>query len=70
VNPVLPCPWCGKDTDFHEDEVEEVADGRAICLKCGLEMAETTMILEIVAGEHPHLVPDEEDEGDGASATE
>lgn len=67
MNPRMACPQCGKPTDFHDDEVEQVEDGRAICLQCGLELAEANMVLEIVAGQHPELVEqilaeDEEEE--------
>ena len=56
MNPVMPCPQCGKDTNFHEDEVEGVEDGRNICLQCGLDLEEANMVLDIVAGKHPELV--------------
>ena len=69
MNPIRPCPQCGKDTDFHEDELEGLEDGRTICLQCGLELTEANMILDIVAGKHPELVEEilsrDEEGGDG-----
>ena len=67
MNPIRPCPHCGRDTDFHEDELEAVKEGDAICLACGLKMEEAHMILEMARGEHPELVQaildrEEEDE--------
>lgn len=56
MNPIRACPQCGKPTNFHEDELEGVEDGRNICLQCGLELEEANMVLEIVAGKHPELV--------------
>jgi hypothetical protein len=41
-----------------------VEDGSAACLQCGLEIAQAAFILEVVAGEHPHLLEDDEEEGD------
>ena len=64
MSPVRPCPHCGKQTDFHKDELERVEDGSAVCLQCGLEVAQAAFILEVVAGEHPHLLMDDEEEGD------
>lgn len=70
MNPIRPCPQCGKDTDFHEDELEQVADGRAICLQCGMELTEANMVLDIVAGKHPELVQEilEREEGEDDEA--
>lgn len=56
MNPIRPCPHCGKDVDFHEDELEGLRDGTTICLECGFEMEQTRMILEIAHGHHPELV--------------
>lgn len=63
MNPVLACPQCGKDYDFHQDEVEGVADGSSICLQCGMTLAEANFILEVVAGEHPEFVEKMLEEG-------
>lgn len=72
MNPVRPCPQCGKDTDFHESEIERVEDGRAICLQCGLELEEANMVLDMVAGKHPELVEEilarDEEGGDDESS--
>ena len=68
MSPIRPCPYCRKQTDFHEDELERVEDGSAVCLQCGLEVAQAAFILEVVAGEHPQLVEaileEDEEEGD------
>lgn len=69
MNPILPCPYCGKATDFHEDEVERVEDGSAVCMSCGLRLEEANFVLEVVAGEHPDFVErmlreEEDDEED------
>lgn len=73
MNPVLPCPQCGKNYDFHENEVEGVADGRNICLQCGLELEEANFVAEVIAGKHPEFVRmmneegGEDGEGEGES---
>jgi len=65
VNPVMPCPQCGKAYDFHDDEVAGVADGRNICLRCGLELEEANFVLDVVAGKYPEFVDRMmEEEGD------
>lgn len=68
MNPIMACPQCGKPTDFHEDEVEGVEDGRNICLQCGMELEEANFVLDVVAGKHPEFVErmlnDEEEEED------
>lgn len=69
MNPILACPQCGKPTDFHDDEVEKVEDGSAICLQCGLELEEANMVLDIVAGKYPDLVQqilEEDDESESS----
>lgn len=70
MSPIRPCPYCGKPFDFHEDELDRVADGSAVCLECGLKVTEAAFILEVVSGEHPELVDEilgqeeEEEEND------
>lgn len=56
MNPIRPCPQCGRDVDFHEDELAGLEDGTTICLQCGFALTEANMILDIVAGKHPELV--------------
>lgn len=56
MNPILPCPHCGKDTDFHDDEVEQVEEGSAVCVRCGMALEEANLAHEIVSGKHPELV--------------
>jgi hypothetical protein len=58
MSPIRPCPICQKDTNFHPDEPEE----SAFCLDCGMETAKAAFILEMAAGEHNHLIQDEEQE--------
>lgn len=61
----MPCPHCGKETDFHEDEVESVEDGSAVCLECGLEVTAAAAVVEALGGSMDHLIPEEEGgEGD------
>ena len=45
--------------------MEGVEDGRNICLACGLELTEANFVLEVIAGEHPHLVPGDDEEDGG-----
>lgn len=72
MNPIMPCPQCGRDTDFHEDEVEGVADGRNICMRCGMELEAANFVLEVVAGEHPEFVElmNQEEGGDDEEAND
>lgn len=64
MNPVRPCPGCGKDFNFHEDELEGVEDGRSICLDCGMELEMSWWVLDVVAGriDVSHLLEDEEED--------
>lgn len=66
MSPTGPCPYCGKEFTFHEDEVEGVADGSVVCLDCGMEVAMNAWITDVIAGEAelPPLDEDEEEEGD------
>ncbi len=62
MSPIRPCPNCRKPTDFHEDEIERVEDGRAFCLQCGMEIAQSAFIMEMIAGEHDDLIKEKEDD--------
>lgn len=65
MNPIMACPQCGKPTDFHEDEVEQVEDGRAICVQCGFALEEANFIIDVVAGKHPDFVENMNKEEEG-----
>ena len=63
MSPEAPCPECGKIVDFHEDEMEEVEDGIALCAECGMRVVENAFVAEVFAGEHDDLVEEIEQEG-------
>lgn len=63
MNPPAKCPVCGKTVMFHDEEMEDVADGSAACPDCRMRLTEDGYILGIAMGvEEP---PDLEGVDDG-----
>jgi len=50
VSPKAKCPRCGDVVDFHEDEMDAVADGSGVCMDCRLQLTEDGYILGIAMG--------------------
>lgn len=63
MSPEAPCPRCGRKTDFHEDEMEDVEMGAAYCVECRMKIAEDAYILGIAMGweEPPDSVKEDEE---------
>jgi ribosomal protein L37AE/L43A len=65
VNPPAICPVCKRTREFHDDEMEQIADGSAACAECGLELAQAAFIDGIAMGTieaPPELLGKEEDD--------
>ena len=65
MSPMRACPECGVPTAFHEDELEGVEGGSAVCPTCGLRAAENAFFFEIIEGRHDQLIPELSEEADG-----
>lgn len=59
----MACPECKKPWNFHEDEVEMVQMGAALCLDCGIEVQRNALIIDMFFGTEP-LPGDEEGSDD------
>jgi len=66
MSPLAKCPRCKRKFEFHEDEMDSIADGSGACADCRLQLAENAFILGIAMGtvDPPKelLGNDEEDE--------
>ena len=60
MNPAAQCPRCKKTVEFHDEEMDSVADGSGVCTPCRLEIAEAGYIMGIATGEiePPEGLPD------------
>jgi NAD-dependent SIR2 family protein deacetylase len=56
MSPDAPCPRCGKIVAFHEDEMDDLEDGIAVCPACGLEIEYAVFFGEVLGGKHPELI--------------
>ncbi len=54
--PTLVCPECGEYAEFHNDEIEDVKIGEAICPSCTLERGYNVFLGEVLDGQHPELI--------------
>lgn len=65
MNPPAVCPRCKRTLEFHEDEMDEIADGSAACAECRLELTQQGFIMGIAMGTEkppPELLEREEED--------
>lgn len=62
----MKCPGCKRRVEFHDDEAEGVKEGGVFCLECTAKRAHDAFVMEIIAGEHDHLVPELNEEEEDA----
>lgn len=50
MNPPAVCPVCKRTLEFHDDEMEQIADGSAACPDCRLQLTQDGFIMGIAMG--------------------
>lgn len=63
MSPLLECPHCKELFNFHDDELDGVADGSVVCMSCQFETALNAWWFELLV-ESPRGTPEESQRGD------
>lgn len=56
MSPEAICPGCGREQMFHDDEVDSVRAGEAVCMECTLKQEELKFLVEVLEGGHKELI--------------